>query len=384
MRTKLINFVKNHRWIYFIYYVIASSLVKVLKVFVKIDDKMILFVAGGGKVFSDSPQVLYEQMLKDNRFKDYKLIWAFRFPQKFPDSIEKVRIDTLKYYIVALKARCWITNVSVERGLSFKRKGTFYFHTTHGTLPKLTGYDIIGLDSFSAFNEPQYDCSCAYSKYEAHIQESMFRLRPDQILLSGLPKLDRLMHISGSEVEKIKKKLGIPLDKKVILYAPTYRNEHYGPMTIEADFRKWKRILGNDYVVLFRAHAEAIIGTYQSETLDFVIDVSEYLDNIDLMEISDALISDYSGIFFEYAVLNRPMFCYAYDYDDYVKARGLYFDIREELPGGFLNEDELLQLIKKNPPEIMEKVGQFRDKYVTVYGNATKICVDKIYDEINK
>ena len=115
----------------------------------------------------------------------------------------------------------------------------------------------------------------------------------------------------------------------------------------------------------------------------FVKDVSNYPYNTDLMAISDMLISDYSGIFFEYGVQEKPMFCYAYDYDEYTKSRKLYFDIRKEIPGGMMNEEELIDYIKNGDmKDIMNQTIAFRNKYTTVYGNATESCLNIIANAI--
>ena len=104
-----------------------------------------------------------------------------------------------------------------------------------------------------------------------------------------------------------------------------------------------------------------------------------------LMIASDLLISDYSAIIFEYVVLNKPVLCFAYDYDDYIKTRGLYFDVRDEIFGGHLNEEELLEYIRnKDFNESMKKTLELRKKYVSEYGHATKICVDAIYEQIKE
>ena len=140
-KDSLIQYVKAHRWLYNLYYGTMSAFVRGLRLFVKPDDKLILFVVFGGKFFSDSPRCIYEAMLKDERFTGYRLIWAFRRPDEFPDVPERIEIDTMKYFITALKARCWVTHEGVNRALNFRGKHTFYFYTTHTALPIIAGAD---------------------------------------------------------------------------------------------------------------------------------------------------------------------------------------------------------------------------------------------------
>lgn len=377
----IVSIVKRNKWIYHAYYYSASFAVNFIRRFVKTDDHLILFVSYGGRYFNDSPKSIYEAMLEDERFKGYKLVWAFINPKSFDIGTPKIQINSLNYIITALKARCWITNVSIERGLNFKGKRTFYFFTTHTSLPKKTGYDNqAGPLAHCQFN---FDCSCAQSEKEKIIHKSAYRLREEQILISGYPKNDILFNYSEDRRLKIRKELGLPQNKKVILYAPTFRDVYFGPMNCPVDFKKWESVLGSDFIVLFRAHPVVANATTIDSSSGFIFDVSSYPENVDLMIASDILISDYSGIFFEYAVQKKPMFCYAYDYDEYIKTRELYFDIRQALPGGMMKEEELLTTIKSGSYQDFEtQWDQFRKDYVSEFGHSTKMCIDKIYSNI--
>lgn len=374
----VVEFVKKNRLIYGLYYYTANIAIKLLKIFVGTDDKLILFVSYGGRHFNDSPKCIYEAMLADSRFADYRLVWAFRNPSN-KDVPNKIKIDTLKYYITALSARCWVTNVTIERGLNFTGKHTYYFHTTHGTLPKYSGSDVTNKEIFGHAFHHNYDCSCAQSEEDKRLQISMFNLKPEQIIVCGYPKNDPLAAATGSDRDRILGKMGIDKKKKTILYAPTFRDNSEDNM-IPMDFDKWQRRLGNEYVLLFRAHP-VIADKMNLPKNGIVKDVSSYADNMDIMIASDILISDYSGIFFEYAILDRPMFCYAYDYDEYIKKRGLYMDLRKELPSG--TEDEIIDMIlAQDKSKYLEKVKSFKDKYVSEYGHATEKAVENIYQHI--
>lgn len=378
------SLIKKYTFLYKSYYYLVKLVVAIIKCFVKRDDKLILFVSYGGRYYNDSPKCIYEAMLKDKRFSGYSFIWAFIKPDEYDIPTRKVNINSISYFLTALKARCWVTNVSIERGLNFKGKHTFYFHTTHTTLPKLSGYD--GEDfktGVYSLYKIKYDCSCAQSLKEKELQKSMYDLRDDQILVSGYPKNDILCRYTEEQRNRIRTKLGIPDGKIVILYAPTYRDVYYGAMKCPVDFKKWESFLGENYVVLFRAHPVVANNTIIDSSTGFIYDESNYPDNSELMIAADILISDYSGIFFEYAVQKKPMFCYAYDYEDYIKHRQLYFDIRKMIPGGLMKEEDLLNTIKSGSYEIFESQwNQFRKDYVSEYGNATEKCLDTIFNNI--
>ncbi len=362
-----------------------SSVINLIRIFIKTDNKLILFVSYGGRHFNDSPKCIYEAMLKDDRYKDYKLVWAFLRPEDVDIETPKIKITSFKYFITALKASCWVTNAVIERGLNFRGKNTFYLHTTHTTLPKLMGHDDKESGSFTLPCEFKYDCSCAQSEKEKQMQKSMFHLRDEQIIVSGLPKNDILCNYTEQYRNDLRKRLGIPAGKKAILYAPTYRDVKFGAMRCPIDFKKWESTLREDFIVLFRAHPVVANETKVDSSTGFVFDVSSYPDNMELMIASDILISDYSGIFFEYGVQDKPMYCFAYDYDEYVKVRSLYFDVRDMIPGGRLAEDYLLETIKEGISERDSTLlKRFKDDYVAVYGHATECCLDKILEEISK
>lgn len=380
---KKIAFILMHnRFLYAIYYYIMTFLIHILKLFVRSDPKLILFVSYSGAYFNDSPRAVYEKMLEDPRFRDYKLVWAFQNPKKFPSVSNRIKIDSFTYFKTALKARCWVTNVAVERGLGFSGKHTYYFHTTHTTLPKLCGKDAEKTAAFTTLGGYRYDCSCAQSEIEAELQLSMYGLKPEQVLICGYPKNDYLVNAPATERERIRSVLGIPKEKKVVLYAPTFRE--VPALTGEhVHFETWKNILGDSYVVLFRAHPVVRDSMKVKPDGKFVIDVSDYPENAELMLASDILISDYSGIFYEFGVLGRPMYCYAYDYDDYTKNRQLYFDLRTELPGGFLDEEALIARVRAGlDKEEQTLLDTFRTRYVRYFGHATEASVNNIFEHL--
>ncbi len=380
----LIDKVKANETLLYTYQLVGSAIIRFIRLFIKTDNKLILFVSYGGRYYNDSPRCIYEKMLVDPRFKDYKMVWAFRNPDDYESNINKVKIDTPKYYITALKARCWVTNVVIERGLDFTGKNTFYFHTTHGILPKLTGYDSKEKMTVANRFVYKYDFSIAQTEYDKNVQPQMYGLRLDQIEACGFPKNDVLAQVKPSDTMRMRQKLNIPEGKKVILYAPTFRGDITGTMDCPVDFKLWNKVLGDEYIVLYRAHPVMANIAHIDSSSGFVFDVSKCPNNNDLMIASDILISDYSGIFFEFGVLGREMYCFAYDYEEYSKSWGLYFDIRKELPGGFLEEKQLLEYIKEGDRnEINAILALFDKKYINHNTNSSQRCVDIIYNHIS-
>lgn len=385
----IINKVKYSPCLYTIYYYLGSMAVKLLGHFMREDPKLIVFSSFGGRKYDDSPKEIYEAMINDSRFDGYKLVWAFNNPENFDlFSKEKVKVDTLSYYKTLLKARVWVTNSSMTRGLNFTGKNTFKLNTWHGTPIKRMGRDINdGNTSFSSKGKSKDDgIMLAQGDYDIEVFSRAFQMSKECFAKIGLPRNDKLAHSTKEQNESLKKKLGIPLNKKVILYAPTFReyNKDSGNnivLSMPINLIEWQKRLGDNYVLLFRAHYEVarVMGIVDNE---FVKEVSSYPNLDDLMLASDILISDYSSIFFDYAIQGKPMFCYAYDYDEYTKNRGLYFDIRKELPSAN-DEESLLKLIEQIDLKKASECAQiFQIRYVTEFGDATMKALDIIYKNL--
>lgn len=378
-KESCISLLKSNRILYSLYFYCCSFLIRLLKLIVKTDDRLILFVSYGGRYFNESPRCLYDKMKTDSRFSGYTLVWAFRNPSLFPEVDNKIKIDSIKYFVTALKARCWVTNVQIERGLDFKGKNTFYLNTSHTNLPKICGSSASQEKTFTS----KADNKCDFYCVQCELEKELFKNDGKIVEITGFPKNDILANYTKQQQSEIRNRLGVPAGKKVILYAPTFREGYLKDRDVKVDFKKWERVLGGDYIVWFRAHPIFASKVELDPDSNFVIDMSNYSDNNDLMIAADILISDYSGILTEFGVQQKPMFCYAYDYDDYVITRGLFFDVREDLPGGYMDEDQLLDYMKNGDmKEIMKIVDAFRNKYIQVYGNATEKCLDLIYQNI--
>lgn len=395
---KLINSVKYSKTLIRIYSITGNIFIKVLKLFLKPDPKLIVFVSSGGKLMNDSPKCIYDYIRKDPRFNGYKLVWAFRDTSKFEVPYgEKVQLDTLRYYINVLKARVWVTNVSMTRGLSFTGIHTFQLNSWHGTAIKMIGADVINKpDAYtnaSRKNNIIKDPNLVYlaqGKHDVTVWQRAFLLSRDNIACIGLPRNDDLVSLNRSDViDQIKSKLGLPRDKKVIMYAPTFRDYDkkegkYLVLSPPIDLSKWKKYLGDEYVLLFRAHPSVVEVMNISNNDNFVKNVSGYPVLNELMLVSDIMISDYSSILFDYSILGRPLLSFSYDYEAYTKGRGVYFDIRHALDCiGLDNEDRLLETIKNMDYSKRSAIAvAFRDKYVQYYGNSTEKAVNIIYDRI--
>lgn len=378
IKSKIITLLKRHRLLYILFYQVASSFINLMKLFIKVDDRMILFVSFGGRRYTDSPKAIFEYMRKDDRFRNYKFVWAFVNPVDFPEIENKVKIDTFKYFITTLKARCWVTNVNIQRGLSYKGKHTFFLYTGHGSPIKKCGSAVNNKTTFRAIGKKSIDACLAQSDFERE-----FRGR-HITYLTGTPTNDILANYSEDYRKNIRKELGVKDGKKAILYAPTFREYKSGDSydMPEVDFMKWHECLGDGFVILYRAHPVAKSSSMID--VDWFIDVSNVSDIEPLMIASDILVSDYSGLITDYSIMHKPIYLWTYDYEKYEKFRGLNLDVRKVLPSAE-EEEVLLSMIKEGySKEQKELLLRFQQEYATVFGTGTQNAVNLIFDYITK
>ena len=391
MKSRIKAFVKRNKLIYSMYFYIGSFLLRLLGLFIKTDPNLILFISYGGQKYDDSPRVVYEYIRKHPVSPDHKYVWAFIEPDKFPQVESRVKVDTLHYFVTAMRAGIWITNSSASRGLKFRKRGTKNYLFQHGMAGiKKLGKDIQKADrAFQiAFNE-QFDAIFIEGKKEIPILVQAWEKSPDVFYTTGLPRNDDLAVVKEEEIYKIKERLGIPVAKKVILYAPTFRefsHTHDGrnALGIPFDFEKWQAALGQEYVLLVTAHYEVAQLLDKLPQNDFVINAFKYPELNDLIKVSDILISDYSSIIFDYSIMERPIFCYGYDYDSYLTERGLYTDLEQLFSHGVLRtEDEVLHAIKKidYAVECEYTKSQIKNAYIAAYGNAAEKAVQIIFEK---
>lgn len=380
MRDRLIYILKHNELIQRLYVVVMSTAFMVWGRFLKTDENLVIFVSFMGKNFNDSPKTIYDYMKSKPQYKKYRCVWAFENPEKFPE-LDTVKIDTPAYFKIALKAKYWITNTNIERGLKFKKKNQRYLNTWHGIALKYIGNDCPGRKDYD-FDTLDY--LIVSGDYDERVFKSAFNAREKSYLRCGMPRNEELWLADSAKKAEMCKKLGIPEGKKVILYAPTWRESTDGGKSYAIKppihFDKWEKELGDEYVVLFRAHHQTnkVLGVKYN---DFVRNASDYPAVNDLMMAADILISDYSAISFDYSVLCRPILIYAYDYDSYLVERGTYFDIDDKYPNkSCRTEEELLERIKSlDYAAECDNTRKFRDAFVQYGIGATETCVKMIF-----
>jgi CDP-glycerol glycerophosphotransferase (TagB/SpsB family) len=200
----------------------------------------------------------------------------------------------------------------------------------------------------------------------------------------GIPRTDPLFDAEAIARTRVavRERYGIAPDRRVILYAPTFRGDSIGsavagPML---DLGVLRASLGADHVVLLRLHPFVRAGlTIPPEVADFAIDASDHPDINDLLLASDVLVTDYSSVIFEYALLRRPMVFFAPDLDDYEAERGFYFDYRSGVPGPVVTTTEEIADYLRAGAADLERIDRFRDwAFDVADGRATERFIEQI------
>ena len=364
------------------YIIAGSAALKLAGLFVKQDKNLVLFVSNIGKSYSGSPLMIYKYMQEHPEYSDYECIWAFNNPEQFKQ-LKTVKFDSPEYFLTALKAKYWITDVNIERSLKFKNKKTKYLNTWHGVALKKIGNDDANSGRYDYSN---IDYLCVSCEHDTRVYTSALNARADSFLKCGMPRNDPLFEANDEVRAAIRKKLDIPEGKKVILFAPTWRDSvNFGKsfdIKIPADFKKWEAELKDDYILFFRAH-DRTTKVMDIQFNDFIRNYSNYEPLNDLLIASDVLITDYSSIIFDYSILEKPAICFGYDYDEYVKERGVYFDAREVFPGGVIsNETDVLSILKDTEKLDSYSTAGLKKVYMEYSnGNAAEICVRKLFGD---
>ena len=365
-------------------FALITSLYKMIYKYIKIDNKTIMFISYHGKGYLCNPKYIHQELLKDHRFQDYKFIFPLKDKNEVIEGAKVIKYRGIKYFYYLAKSKFWIVNCKLP-SYCIKKDEQVYIQTWHGTPLKRLAHDIETKDDITFYRSKMsrdemtksYDVDVAKynylispNEYSSEIFESCFKIDKEKIKEYGYPRNDYLVNITNEEIDKLKRKYNIPIDKKVILYAPTWRDNKFNEKgyiyELKVDFNKWKDMLGDEYVVIFKPHY-LISNKFKDIKLDnFLFSFDENVDINELYVMSNLLITDYSSVFFDYAILNRPILFYMYDLEEYRdELRGFYLDINKELPGKItIDEDELLSVIKnENYKEYDEKLKEFRKTY---------------------
>ncbi|MCX3060107.1 bifunctional glycosyltransferase/CDP-glycerol:glycerophosphate glycerophosphotransferase [Streptomyces beihaiensis] len=311
----------------------------------------VVYSSFDGRQYSDSPRAIHEELLRRGAALEH--LWVVRDQQvEVPPTARPVALWSAEWHEALARARYVVTNTQLPEWFE-RAEGQYVVQTWHGTPLKRIGRDLADTPSADAryiatlpARADQWSLLVSPNSFSTPILRDAFGYTGD-VLASGYPRGDVLHAPDRAKLAaEVRERLGIPEGRRVILYAPTWRENQprrsgrYG-LDLQLDLEAARAALAGDHVLLVRRHY--LVGG-AVPVCDFVRDVSRHPDAAELLLIADVLVTDYSSMMFDFAQTGRPMLFHTYDLDHYRDTlRGFYFDFAAQAPGPLLRtSDEVI------------------------------------------
>ncbi len=345
-----------------------------------IENNKIICWSNNLKAYGCNPKYITEYLCKNYPYK-YDIVWAFNeetpVPDDLPEGVRAVKYFSIDYLRELHTAKVVITNARIGKVHMFhKRKGQFYIQTWHGSLG-LKKIEAAATLPESYVKDAKND-SENIDLIPSGCDEGTRVFTEDfwyngEILKSGTPRCD-VFFGDNSEIDlKVRAAFNIPDDKKIALFAPTFRN-NYEQNEMGLDYAELKNALerrfGGEYYVLYRFHPNVRCSNTDDGNPDWLINATKYNDMQELLAAADVLVTDYSSSMFDFSVAGKNCFLFIPDVEEYVSnERGLCFDIRE-LPYESATTNEALSKIiinfdqekyNQNIAKFLRKIGSYED-----------------------
>lgn len=342
----------------------------------------VVFNSSLGKSYAGNPKYIYEHLVKKGDDLTWDIVWFYEnTPYEIPGRCRQVRYGRMRYLYEMATAKVWIFD-SRQPEFLIRRKNTCYIQTWHGTPLKKLALDMEAvfmadegdLQTYKekfAKNAHTWDCLISQNAFSSRIFCRAFDFHGEMLEI-GYPRNDILFRENHKEsIAARKKKLGLPQDKKILLYAPTWRDDEYSgnqkyDFRPQISFSMLQKELGKDYVMIVKYHYLIMDAVDWSQYEGFVYAFDQSCDIAELYLVADMLITDYSSVMFDFSLLKRPMFFYVYDLEKYQnRLRGFYFDLEKEAPGPLSKTTgQLIQDIRTyRAEEYRERYRRFSEKY---------------------
>lgn len=355
-----------------------------------IERNKILFSNYDGKGYGGNCKYIAEEFIRGHY--PVKLVWAVSDDgvRDIPEGIKRVLIGTPEYYKQLFTAGVYITN-TVHDLYEYKRKGQFFINTWHGYGPfKLAEGDVNSdeesREGYRKSNAAS-DLFLTASRFYAQVYRDSF-FYEGEVMECGAPRND-VFFTKNMIKDSVYEKLGILSDKKIVLYAPTFREDTAG------SFKKYdidmKRVLdalgkrfGGEYVLVYRFHHYLYDMGMPTNFYPDGIDATYYPDIQELLVAANVVITDYSSLMWDFSLQKRPVFLYQNDEKDYENDRGFYSPVSEwPYPKAHTQEALLDTILHFDSDQYLKDLNAFFEKYGACDdGHAAERVVLKIMDEI--
>ena len=360
-----------------------------LEKLLKIEDNWVIFFdlfskSGNG----DSVYPVAQELRK--RRPDMKFFFCTNPKNKkdFIEMADEILVEkSLRFKYVCAKAKYMVSPMGFPR--MKKRKGQVLVQTWHGSpLKKLYLSKDAANKKYLKYtrNFRDTDMFCSQGDFHNGNLAEAFNLKSEQIMNTGVPRNDILFSADEKFKTDLKKELGLPCDKKVLFYCPTWRR-YDRKSVLPFDLQALKEKLGDKYCILIRSHVGKHIWVDENNKQiklfdnEFSFDGGNYPEVTHLYLISDVLISDYSSSIFDFAITGKPQIFYAYDLEEYEAEFGLYFNYKDFIIGDLCtNTAELTDAVislDQYDEKYRKKYKTFQTQYLPAEkGTASKQVVD--------
>jgi CDP-glycerol glycerophosphotransferase len=352
-----------------------------------LDPGLAVYAAYWYRGYSCNPRAIYERAR--DLAPQIHGVWVVNTDgaASVPDGVDYVMAGSREYFDLIARASWFVNNVNFPNNM-VKREGQVHVMTHHGTPLKKMGLDLrTAPDGGDRPGLPglirrcaRWDYSVSQNAFSTPIWERVYPTRYESLEV-GYPRNDVLAGATDEDVARVRAELGIEGGQRAVLYTPTHREyqEDYVPVL---DLAALADGLGEDWLVLARAHYfyESDEQMRELHRAGRLRDVSSHASIEELMLAADALVTDYSSIMFDYAVLDRPIFIHAPDWDEYRTRRGTYFDLMAEPPGAVsTSEAELVEALRAGDEASAER-ARFRAKFCYLDdGHAAERVVRRVF-----
>ncbi|MEI2717887.1 MAG: glycosyltransferase [Candidatus Nanopelagicales bacterium] len=365
----------------------------------------VLYESFGGNGMLCNPEAIFRELIADPAFAHLTHVWVLDDPTAHPrvtsefsgnSRVKFVRHRSTTYYRHLATAGYLVNNATFPPPFS-KRPGQVYINTWHGTPLKKMGYGMPNgatgtRNIIRNFLAADYLVSSGPFMTE-QMYAIDYRLRNifrGRVVEAGQPRTDRQLAVGAGEAAiAALADTGLPVrGKKVMLYAPTWKGESfYRPSDTSAEVaevvRSLRSGLGPDWVVLAKVHQVVYDAARESGNLAGVLVDNDIPTNL-VLAAADALVTDYSSIFFDYLSLDRPILFYLPDLADYSESRGLY-EPPQRLPGRkAVTLDDLTRLCTDLAADLPDDSIALRREWRATYaplddGGATRRLIDVVF-----
>ncbi|MEV4559340.1 CDP-glycerol glycerophosphotransferase family protein [Kitasatospora sp. NPDC049285] len=332
-----------------------------------------------GGAYADSPRAVHEELVR--RGLPLRHLWtSVDLQTELPQTAEPLRHRSPEWFEALATAKYVVASTHLPTFFR-RRPGQVVLQTWHGVPLKRIGHDFEKVwftDSdyleHLAQEVPQWSLVLAGNRWSAPVLRRAFRYE-GEVLESGYPRNDVLFAADREKTaERVREQLGLPEGKRVVLYAPTFREDRRLPdggyqLDLRLDLDAAKAALGEDQVLLVRSH-EVICGQVPDAGNGYVWDVSSYPDMAELLLVADVLVTDYSASVFDFLCTGRPVLFFAYDLEHYRdNLRGFSFDFEAQAPGPLLRTSEEVVAALGRVPELAAEYAQKYAAFKEAYGD---------------